>query len=169
MGAVSSASEASPRLLQRCVREAGMILALAVVWGLCWNALDPRGVALGEPIPPRSATDPRFIDHATAVELWRDSPQTVFIDVRNIAAWNAGHIPGATHLPSDRFAEAWAGLADRLRPEDDLVLYCDGPHCDLALQMLGRLRELGYLRLRVYEGGWQAWYASGLQRERVNR
>ena len=32
-----------------------------------------------------------------------------------------------------------------------------------------RLREIGYMRLRVYEGGWQTWYASGLERAKVNR
>ena len=166
---VPSAATIAVSPLSRSLREAGLILGLAVVWGLVWNALDPQGVALDDPIPPRSATDPRYIDHPTAERLWRGSPDTVFVDVRNDAGWNNGHIPGSLHLPFDRYGAAWGDLAARLRPGDDIVVYCDGPHCDLALQMLDRLRELGYMRLRVYEGGWQTWYASGLERERVNR
>ena len=149
--------------------EAGLILGLAGGWGLVWNALDPQGVVLGQPIPSRASVDPSHIDHATAARLWRDSPGTVFVDVRNLAGWRNGHIPGAVHLPADRFGVALERLGDRLGVEDDLVLYCDGPHCDIARHTRVRLQRLDYRRVRVYEGGWETWYASGLQRAQGDR
>jgi len=155
--------------LRRLVTEGGLILGLAACWGLVWNALDPQGVALGQSIPSRASTDPSYIDHATAARLWRDSRTTVFVDVRNLAGWRNGHIPGAVHLPGNRLGEALDRLGSRLGLTDDLVLYCDGPHCDVARHTRVRLQGLGYRRVRVYEGGWESWYASGLQRAQGDR
>ena len=135
--------------------EAGLILGLAGGWGLVWNALDPQGVVLGVPIPARASVDPSYIDHATAERLWRDS--------------RGASRSGAVHLPADRFGVALERLDDRLGVEDDLVLYCDGPHCDIARHTRVRLQRLDYRRVRVYEGGWETWYASGLQRAQGDR
>lgn len=144
-------------------------MAGTLAWALAWNACDPQGVALGAPLPPRADSDPSYLDHAAAAGLWRDSPGTVFVDVRHLAAWRQGHLPGALHLPADDFDVAWLRVGARLRPDDDLVLYCDGPHCDIARHTRDRLSGLGFRRIRIYEGGWMEWHASGLDRATGDR
>jgi rhodanese-related sulfurtransferase len=148
----------------RLGREAGLVLALSVVWALGWNAFAPNGVGLFEPIPSRAERDRRFIDHATAEQLWREQ-RVLFVDVRNLAAWNLGRIPGAVYLPFDQLGEAWTREGVRLWQAPELILYCDGPHCDLAVRMSAKLAGFGCERIRIYEGGWESWYASGLPRE----
>lgn len=148
----------------RLGREAGLILALGLLWALGFNAVSPRGVSLLEPIPARAERDPRFIDHATAERLWREG-RVLFVDVRNLAAWNLGHIPRAVYLPFDQLGEAWTREGARLLEAPELILYCDGPHCDLADRMSRTLAGFGCERIRIYEGGWEYWYAAGLPRE----
>ena len=151
---------------RRLGRETGIVLALSLVWALGFNAVSPRGVSLLEPIPTRAERDPRFIDHATAEQLWREQ-RALFVDVRNLAAWNLGRIPRAVYVPFDQLGEAWEREGVRLLEAPELILYCDGPHCDLADQISTRLAESGVERerIRIYEGGWETWYASGLPRE----
>jgi rhodanese-related sulfurtransferase len=144
--------------------QSAAVLAGTLGWALAWNACDPQGLALATPLPRRAANDPSYVDHATAARLWRESPATVFVDVRHRAAWRQGHLPGAIHLPAEGFDEAWLRVGARLRPTDDLVLYCDGPHCDIARHTRDRLVGLGFQRVRIYEGGWMDWHASGLER-----
>jgi rhodanese-related sulfurtransferase len=151
----------------RLGREAGLVLALSIVWALAWNALAPDGVGLFEPIPSRAARDRRFIDHATAERLWREQ-RVLFVDVRNLAAWNLGHIPRAVYVPFDDLGAAWEREGARLlqaSQASELILYCDGPHCDLAVRLSKTLAGFGCERIRIYEGGWESWYASGLPRE----
>lgn len=148
----------------RLGRELGLVLGLSVVWALGWNAVAPGGVSLFEPIPTRASRDPRFIDHATAEQLWREQ-RVLFVDVRNLAAWNQGRIPHAVYLPFDQLGEAWDREGTRLLNAPELILYCDGPHCDLADRLSTQLNSFGIEQIRIYEGGWGAWYASGLPRE----
>jgi len=154
----------APLPMRRAFLESAALLGLTLGWALAWNALDPHGVALGQPLPSRAATDEIYLTHEAAARLWQSSPSTVFVDVRHDAAWRYGHIPGALHLSAVDFNRAWTAVAPRVRRDDDLVLYCDGPHCPLATATRDRLVALGFTRVRVYEGGWEAWFASGMER-----
>lgn len=148
----------------RLGRELALVLGLSTVWAVGWNAVAPGGVSLLEPIPARAGRDPRFIDHATAAQLWREQ-RVLFVDVRNLAAWNQGRIPRAVYLPFDQLGEAWDREGARLLAAPELILYCDGPHCDLADRLSTQLASFGLAHIRIYEGGWGDWYASGLPRE----
>ena len=148
-------------LWQRAAVEAAAIVGLAAAWGLGWNAVDPRGVAVAAPLPARAARDPRYLTHAAARTLYHRSAQTVFVDVRPLAAWRAGHVPGAVHVPANDFAAAWERAGARLADVRDLVLYCDSAHCDLAERVRPRFLDLGIPRVRIYGGGWAAWEAAG--------
>ncbi len=153
---------------QRLLRELGLVLGLSVCWAVGWNALAPGGIALFEAVPARATADPRFIDHALAEQLWREQ-RVLFVDVRNLAAWNLGHIPGAVYLPFDQLGEAWSREGVRLVQASELILYCDGPHCDLADRLSTTLAQFGCERIRIYEGGWEYWYAAQLPREPERR
>ena len=133
-----------------------MIGVCALVWAVGWNAVDPRGLALGRPLPRRAGSDARYLTHAEAGERFRDG-RAVFVDVRPLAAWRQGRIPSAVHLPADDFGAAYARMGSRLPLSEELVLYCDGPHCELADRTWPKLQSLGYVRCLVYEGGWEEW------------
>src|SRR2546428_400132 len=78
-------------------------------------------------------------------------------DVREKDEWNAGHIPGAVHVPKS-YLEQWA--EDRL-PEKDktTVLYCaGGVRSAMAADIL---QKLGYRNVISMAGGFNRWKDSG--------
>jgi rhodanese-related sulfurtransferase/DNA-binding transcriptional ArsR family regulator len=76
------------------------------------------------------------------------------IDVRPPDEFAAGHIPGALSLPVTE-------LAGRLREvpkRKEVVAYCRGPYCVMALTAVELLRRRGYRARRLVESvpGWRA-------------
>jgi rhodanese-related sulfurtransferase/DNA-binding transcriptional ArsR family regulator len=97
-----------------------------------------------EPIPPE--------------ELRRrlSAGDVTLIDVRPGDEFAAGHIPGALSVPV-------AELADRLRElpkRKEIVAYCRGPYCVMAVTAIELLRKRGYRARRFIESV-PAWRARG--------
>src|SRR5256714_13298919 len=92
------------------------------------------------------------------LELSRQSPKPVILDVREKQETDAGLLPGAKHVPRG-FLE--------LRIEEtvpdrgaDVVLYCAGGTRPL---LAGKtLEDMGYTRVRSLAGGFGAWKDAGL-------
>jgi rhodanese-related sulfurtransferase len=89
-------------------------------------------------------------------EVSRDEAQKMIdagaqlIDVRADHEWEAGHLPGATHVPLDELAER-AGEIDKDRP---VLLYCRGGN--RSAMAATALAEAGYDAAKLSEGivGW---------------
>lgn len=78
------------------------------------------------------------------------------IDVRPREEYRAGHIPGAVSFP---LAELQRRLAELPRGPE-IVAYCRGPYCVLAIEAVARLRSRGYRAVRL-EAGIPDWRARG--------
>jgi len=79
------------------------------------------------------------------------------IDVRPPEEFAAGHIEGAISLP---LAELEHRLAELPR-DREVVAYCRGPYCVLAIEAVTRLKEQGFTALRLSDGV-PDWRANGL-------
>ena len=90
--------------------------------------------------------------------LTAEDPGFVLVDTRNQAAWDAGHVPGALHLPGREIAERAPAELDRAVP---VVTYCWGPGCNGATRAALALSLLGY-RVREMLGGFEYWAREGL-------
>jgi molybdopterin/thiamine biosynthesis adenylyltransferase/rhodanese-related sulfurtransferase len=78
-------------------------------------------------------------------------------DVREKDEWNAGHIPGAVHLPKS-YLEQWA--EDRLpEKEKTTILYCAGGV--RSAMAADTLQKLGYQNVISMAGGFNRWKDSG--------
>jgi rhodanese-related sulfurtransferase/predicted transcriptional regulator len=78
------------------------------------------------------------------------------IDVRPPEEYAAGHIRGAINVPL-------AELENRLHElpcRREVVAYCRGPYCLLAIEAVARLRRSGY-RARRLEEGYPEWKSCG--------
>lgn len=96
------------------------------------------------------------VDRDDLLERVRDGSVTV-LDVRPAAEYRAGHIPGALSVPLVQLKKMLSGL-----PRDqDIVAYCRGPYCVLAVQAVEMLRKNGFNAIRLEEGV-QDWQAMGL-------
>lgn len=87
----------------------------------------------------------------------------VMIDVRTVAEYDAGYMPGAVSIPRGVLEfrigdeEVWDGLGFYI-PEktDPIVINCrSGGRSALAAKAL---QELGYENAMSLQGGWNAWH-----------
>jgi rhodanese-related sulfurtransferase len=99
-------------------------------------------------------TDVSDVSAALAAE----DPGFVLVDTRSREAWDAGHVPGAVHLPGREIGERAAAELDRAVP---VVTYCSGPGCNGATRAALALSLLGY-RVREMLGGFEYWAREGL-------
>jgi rhodanese-related sulfurtransferase/DNA-binding transcriptional ArsR family regulator len=82
--------------------------------------------------------------------LWRmaQAGEVTVLDVRPVAEFESGHIPGAASIPLEELEER---LSDIPR-EQPVVAYCRGPYCVLAVQAVELLRRHGFSARRLKDG-----------------
>jgi len=103
----------------------------------------------------RGALEP--VDRDELLRRVRDGDVTV-IDVRPHDEYVAGHIPGAISIPIAELPTR----ARELRKRRDVVAYCRGPYCVMALDAVDMLRRKGFRAQRLDEGV-PEWRARGWQ------
>lgn len=86
-----------------------------------------------------------------------DGSGLTLVDVRPLAEYEAGHIPGALHLPLGDLVED----VDTLPAGTEVIAYCRGAWCVLAHDAVGLLQERG-IRARRLEDGMLEWRSAGL-------
>jgi ArsR family transcriptional regulator len=86
------------------------------------------------------------------------SDDIVVLDVRPEDEFAAGHIPGAISIPAGELERRLAELPAR----KEIVAYCRGPYCVLAVRAVDVLRSRGFRALRLEEG-MPDWRARGLE------
>jgi glyoxylase-like metal-dependent hydrolase (beta-lactamase superfamily II)/rhodanese-related sulfurtransferase len=91
----------------------------------------------------------------------KDGGGLVVLDVRERDAFQAGHVPGARHIPRGQLE---LRVNDELTdPTARIVTVCDfGKISTLAA---ATVRELGFSRAAALDGGMQAWRESGFPSE----
>lgn len=136
-------------------------LADARVWRL-WSALRDLGRArlaeIEQLLNAVSMGDcpAECVDRPTLWKLAQQGQVTV-LDVRPAPEYEAGHIPGAVSVPLEELERRLAEL-----PRDqEIVAYCRGPYCVLAVQAVQVMRRHGYSARRLRDG-FPEWRADGL-------
>ena len=81
----------------------------------------------------------------------------IVLDVRPVEEYRTGHIPGALSVPLDQLKE----ILTKLPADQEIVAYCRGPYCVLAVQAVEVLRGKGFNAIRL-EDSVRDWRALGL-------
>lgn len=100
------------------------------------------------------------VDRETLLERV-GSGMVAVLDVRPPEEYRAGHLPGAVSIP---LAELRRRLAELPR-DREIVAYCRGPYCVLAVEAVEILRAAGFRAVRMEEGV-QEWRQRGLSIEK---
>lgn len=80
--------------------------------------------------------------------------EVTVLDVRPVEEYRAGHIPGALSIPVGALRRRLA----QLPRNREIVAYCRGPYCVMALEAVDILRRHGFKAVRLAEGvpDWRA-------------
>src|ERR1700710_2507056 len=82
----------------------------------------------------------------------------VIVDVRETDEWNAGHLPGAKHVPRGHLESRIEGAAPNR--DERVVLYCaSGNRSALAARTLAE--DMGYVNVESMTGGYTLWKDRG--------
>ena len=108
------------------------------------------------------------LEPVSGVELMqrvRDGEVTV-LDVRPAQEYRAGHIPGARSVPLSELKQHLA----KLPRNREIVAYCRGPQCVMAIEAVELLRRRGFRASRMEQGvmdwrarGWKIEKSKGLK------
>jgi rhodanese-related sulfurtransferase/DNA-binding transcriptional ArsR family regulator len=82
--------------------------------------------------------------------------EVVVLDVRPPEEYRAGHIPGALSVPLEELEQRLSRLPRRRQ----VVAYCRGPYCVLAVEAVALLRRRGFKAVRL-EAGVHDWRRRG--------
>lgn len=82
--------------------------------------------------------------------------EVIVLDVRPPEEYRAGHIPGAVSVPLKELLSHLSKLPRRR----EIVAYCRGPYCVLAVEAVRLLRANGFRAVRM-EQGVPEWRAEG--------
>ena len=97
----------------------------------------------------------REIDAPQAVAQ-QEKGCSVFLDVREPAEWNLGHLPNAIHIPRGQLEGKIEAVITR---ETEIVVYCArGSRSALAADTL---QQMGYTNVVSLAGGFRAWAECG--------
>lgn len=150
-----------------------ILVATGALVGVVANVASPRPASLSEPVhaaaevgagscslagAPAEPPAPRIaVDEAKAL---CDGCRAAFVDARGPAAFAAGHVTGAVHLPPAGKGSDEATLTG-LKAFPLVIVYDGDYSCALADEVAARLRRSGLAQVRVLEGAWPAWVAGG--------
>ncbi len=82
-----------------------------------------------------------------------------FLDARDAADFNAGHIQGAINVPFHEIEKYKDRLVDL--PKDAVyVTYCSSA-CDVSIDMAYYMAKMGFKKVYIFHGGWDEWKNAG--------
>ncbi|MBP9901601.1 MAG: rhodanese-like domain-containing protein [Verrucomicrobiota bacterium] len=132
-------------------------------------------------VSPQTTTNPAVtrlrerglqpVEHSAAVALFHQSQRTptavIFVDVRNDALFQDGHIPSAHQLDYYRPEAYLPNVLAACGTAQQIVVYCTGGDCEDSELAANLLIQLGVPRERifVYLGGFTEWSANALPLE----
>ena len=75
-------------------------------------------------------------------------------------------IPGSRRVALDTIEREISETP--LSKGEEIIVYCGGPTCPQSLQAAQKLMDLGYTKVRAYEGGLEEWKNAGNEIETVD-
>jgi rhodanese-related sulfurtransferase len=122
-----------------------------------WKKPTPK-IPKAQPTPPTETSDnfPR-VSLMGAKDRF-DKKGSVFIDARKPEEYKEAHIPGALNCFGNELNRYAPLLLPQLPDKNrEIIAYCHGGDCDLALQVAQLLLQQGYTQVRIFADGWPAW------------
>ncbi len=123
------------------------------------------GALVGTGVPRADAGEaPSHISPEELLAVIQSDHPPLIIDVRSYGEYDAGHVPGARHIP---FYSLFARRSEISSAAGPLVIYCEhGPRAGIAKLQLW---AAGFHDVRYLDGHMSRWKARGLPVETGDR
>ena len=148
--------------MKRLVAECAMIVILAAAAGFAANLLHPDGFAF---VKKKTASSPVVRIDTREALIKHSSGSALFLDARESAAFERGHIAGALSLPAFPDAvrqEMMRRHFQRINAQVELVVYCEASSCGAAELLAESIIRKGYSRhIYLMKDGFEAWQSKG--------
>lgn len=82
-----------------------------------------------------------------------------FLDARDAADYNAGHIQGAMNIPYHDL-EKYRDKLNALPRDQVYITYCSSA-CDVSIDMAYAMAKMGFKKVYIFHGGWDEWKNAG--------
>lgn len=158
------------RILKQDLAWAGVILLLAATFGLMqqWRMvhLSWTGGLPGYLDAERARHIQNEIHGVPTLNLIQANKlfqqgQALFIDARSAEEYAEMHIPRAVNISRERLDKEGVGALGGVEADRTLVVYCGMVSCNAAEKVAEKLQSLGFTRVQVFLGGFQAWDEGG--------
>lgn len=121
-------------------------------------ALNPSIALAGKKVSPETVKGAVTVNAQEAKKLFDQG--VIFIDVRKDKDFAAGRIPDAIHIELKKvFNEK--SLGDVVKPDEPVVLYCNGHSCMRSSKAALKAVAWGYKKVYYFRDGFPAWKSSG--------
>jgi len=158
------------RLLRQDLAWAGFILLMSAAFGLWqhWNlvrlgwsgGLTAHLETVREQRVQKEFQGVKTLNLAQTYKIFQKG-QALFIDARKPEEYAELHISGALNLTRERLDKEGTKALRGIPPGREMVIYCGMSSCQAALRVAEKLQLLGFNRVMVFMGGFQAWDEAG--------
>lgn len=151
---------------------AGYLLLLAISFGLLYHWPLVKIAWQGELLAhlDQQRTERRAVEFKgvknvsleEAYDHWKEG-QTLFLDARSPEDFAELHIPRAVNLPPEKLEDLKDTGIPGLPRDRQILVYCTQDRCDASFKVAKHLLSLGFTRVVVFLGGFQAWDEAGYE------
>lgn len=93
-----------------------------------------------------------------------------FVDAREKAEYEEGHLRGAVNMPSSAIYENADSVTAIIPPDARVIVYCGGGQCEASHNVSDALRrDFAYQNVVIYTKGWEEVLTSGKFGELISR
>ena len=138
--------------MKRMVREQSVGAGIGLIMWSMVGLVSASSMGCGDNVSDRSL---RIVTYTDVADLLDREHELIVLDTRDREQFEAGHIPGAIHMPLSALDEDDA--KERFKPYDRVVVYGENPGSALAKALAKRLMRLGVDDVVFYEQGWSEY------------
>lgn len=92
------------------------------------------------------------------LKTYINDKRVVIIDARSPEMYSQGHIGASINIfPLTEEKDAYFQTISTLPRDKTFIIYCDGGNCDLSHHLFNDLKNFGFEKVFIYNGGWEDW------------
>ena len=128
------------------------------------NPIEKKKNIIDESNQQSEFSEPHSISLDQAYKLYLQN--ILFVDARNKSDYDYSHIKNSVSLPVFQF-EDYKRILETIDVNQPIVVYCNGPDCDMIDMLAKLLVDFGYRKIFVFKGGWEEWEKANYPSEPV--